>query len=336
VRFKILGPLQVLVDGRALPLGGPKQRSVLAILLMDANRVVSADRLVEFIWEEAVAGDNARKALQVHVSNLRKALAPVAAASNRREMIITRAPGYQISLDEGELDLLACQATMKRAKAAFIGGDAALASSLYQAALDLWNGSPLADLLTESFAARAALRLDALRFQALENRLKADVASGGHQEVVGELQTLVADNPLNEQFVSLLMIALYRSGRQADALNAYQQCRERLNSEVGLDPGPTLRNLELSILGQDPGLDPPKAITKSSGANDEEEAPNPAWVYDQLLQLDQPDIDGFQAAVDPEPPKESKTPEPERHYDRLLSLSGNPLSDTASKSVEEI
>lgn len=252
VQFRVLGPLEVLVDGRPLPLGGVKQRSVLAMLLAEANRVVSADKMAEVIWDQD-PDEKTRGVLQVHVSNLRKALS----ATGRTDLIATKAPGYQLSATDSELDLLAFEKNLKRARSAFIGGDAALASNRYTAALELWQGTPLADLQQEPFAMRLAMRLNTLRIQALEGRLEADLAAGRHADILGELQNLVADHPLNEQFVSLLMIALYRSGRQADSLSTYRECRDRLGSELGLDPRQGLRDLESRILAQDPSLDAP-------------------------------------------------------------------------------
>jgi SARP family transcriptional regulator, regulator of embCAB operon len=257
VEFRVLGPLEVLVDGKAIPLGGAKQRSVLAMLLCEANRVVSAEKMAAVIWDEDM-DEKARGVLQVHVSNLRKALTPAAAASGGKDLIATKAPGYQLTAAESELDLLCFEADLKKARSAFIGGNAIRASGLYNSALDLWRGTPLADLQHEPFAQRTAMRLNTLRIQAIEGRLEADLAAGRHAELIGELQSRVEDHPLNEQFVSLLMLALYRSGRQADALRVFRECRDRLGDELGLDPRQSLRELESRILAQDPRLDPPR------------------------------------------------------------------------------
>jgi serine/threonine-protein kinase PknK len=250
----VLGPLEVLVQGQPIQLGGLKQRCILAMLLLDANKVVSAENLYSSLWNEELS-EKGRGVLQVHVSTLRKALAPAAVALGRQELIATKSPGYQIALGEAKLDLHVFEANVKQARSAYVGGDPSSASTWYSEALALWKGTPLGDIRPEYFAQRESKRLEGRRVQALAGQLEADLAAGRHQQIIPELQALVEDHPFNEQFAGLLMISLYRSGRQSDALTVFQFCRQQLQSEHGLDPRPNLRDLQSRILSQDPSLD---------------------------------------------------------------------------------
>jgi YVTN family beta-propeller protein len=233
MQFRILGSLEVLVDGRAVDLGGAKQRALLAVLLLSANRVVSTDQLIEALWGERVP-DTALKAVRVYVSQLRKAL--------DRDRILTATPGYKIRIEPGELDLERFQALVAEGKPAD--------------ALSLWRGRPLADFAYEPFAQSEIARLEELQVGAIEARIEADLEAGRSSAVVGELEALVREHPLKERLWGHLMLALYRSGRQADALDAYRRARQRL-VEVGIEPGPQLRELERKILTQDESLAPP-------------------------------------------------------------------------------
>jgi DNA-binding SARP family transcriptional activator len=231
MEFLILGPLEVLEDGRQLDLGGAKQRALLAILLLHANEVVSADRLIDAIWEEAPP-ETAQKALQVYVSQLRKALG--------KDRLATKAPGYRLRVAEDELDLDRFQR---------------LAEKRPREALTLWRGPPLAEFSYQRFAQAEIARLDELRLACLEQRIEQDLAQGRQAALVGELERLVREHPLRERLRAQMMLALYRSGRQAEALEAYQQARGVLVEELGIEPGRSLRELEQAILNQDSGLD---------------------------------------------------------------------------------
>jgi DNA-binding SARP family transcriptional activator len=242
VEFRILGPLEVVRDGEPLDVGGPKQRALLALLLLDANRVVSADRIVEALWD----GDpieTAAKAVQVYVSQLRRVLG--------RERLETRPPGYLVNVSADELDLHRFEALVEEARRA---GPQPAAATL-RAALALWRGAPLAEFAYQRFAQLEAARLDEVRLACLEDRIDADLACGSDAELVGELERLVEEHPLSERLRSQLILAFYRAGRQAEALEAYRQARRVLVEEHGLEPGRSLRELERRILEQDPSLD---------------------------------------------------------------------------------
>jgi DNA-binding SARP family transcriptional activator len=232
VEFRILGPLEVVEDGHDLDVGGAKQRALLACLLLHANRVVSSDQLLEALWGEG-APETAQKALQVYVSQLRKALG--------KERIRTKAPGYEMQVGPGELDLERFQALASEGR--------------LTEALTHWRGAPLADFAYEPFAQAEIARLEELRLATLEERIEADLDGGRHASLVGELQGLVRDHPLRERLRAQLMLALYRSGRQAEALEAYHEGRKAMVEELGIEPGRSLRELEQAILRQDPALD---------------------------------------------------------------------------------
>jgi DNA-binding SARP family transcriptional activator len=242
VEFRILGPLEVVEQGRVLALGGPMQRALLALLLTRANEVVSADRLVDELWG-AEQPRTPVNALQYHVSQLRKALAP-------HEVIVTQEPGYVIRVGSDELDLIRFEKLVEEAQRA----PPELAAQRLHEALDLWRGPPLADLADESFAQTETLRLEELRLAALERRVDADLALGRFAELVGEIQSLVREHPLRERLRAALMQALYGSGRQVEALEVYRETRRLLVDELGIEPSPALHELEQAILRHDPTL----------------------------------------------------------------------------------
>jgi DNA-binding SARP family transcriptional activator len=231
MEFRILGPLEVLDDGRNVDIGGAKQRTLLAILLLHANEVVSYERLIDELWEEG-APATGRKALHVYVSQLRKAL-----GAHRLE---TRSPGYVLSVSDEELDLRRFHRLVSSGKP-----DEALA---------LWRGAPLAEFSYQRFAQSEIARLEELRLACLEDRTEAGLAAGRHATLIGELEALVAEHPLRERPRGQLMLALYRSGRQAEALEAYQNARRALTEELGIELSQELRELERAILRQDGAL----------------------------------------------------------------------------------
>jgi YVTN family beta-propeller protein len=257
VEFRILGPLEVEDDGRVLSLGGSKQRAVLALLLLHANEVVSRDRLIDDVWGDR-APETAATALQGYVSGLRKALGA--------ECILTHAPGYLLQIEADALDLGRFERLVREGRAALAAGDARRASEKLSGALALWRGTPLADLDTGSFAHAESLRLEELRLSALEDKFEAELALGHHAQIVAELEPLVAQHPLREKLRGQLMLALYRCGRQAEALEVYQDARRLLVGELGLEPGTALRNLEQAILNQDPALEPAPATAAAKTA----------------------------------------------------------------------
>ena len=245
MQFRLLGPLEVAErDDRSVPLGGAKQRSLLAVLLLHANEVVSTERLIDDLWPDAPPR-TAAKSIQVYVSALRKAIGD--------GRIVTRSPGYVLRVDPAELDVAGFERLVAEARTA----DPERAATLLRQALALWRGPPLADLAYEPFAQAVIARLDELRLTALEQRLDADLATGRHPDLVGELEALVAEHPLRDRPRRQLMLALYRSGRQAEALEVYRHARRALVEELGIEPGAELRGLEQAILVQDPSLDLP-------------------------------------------------------------------------------
>jgi DNA-binding SARP family transcriptional activator len=231
MHFRILGPLEVSDQDRELALGGLKQRSLLALLLLHANEIVATHRLIAELWGEAPPA-TASKSIQVYVMRLRRELGA--------ERLTTRAPGYVLHVKPEELDV----AVFERMRVEARRSEPARAAEKLRAALGLWRGPPLADLAYESFAQAEIGRLDELRLAIVEERVDADLACGRHADVVGELEALIAANPLRERLRAQLMLALYRSGRQAEALEAYRAVRRELADELGLEPGEQLRRLE--------------------------------------------------------------------------------------------
>jgi DNA-binding SARP family transcriptional activator len=232
-----------------LEIGAGKRRAVLGVLLMKANEVVSTDRLIDEIWGERPPA-TAPKIVQGHISQLRRLL-----GDEDERLLKTRTPGYVLRLGEGQIDSDRFAASLTRARTALAAGAAREAALTLREALGLWRGPPLAEFAFERFAQEEIGRLEGLRIAALEERIEADLALGESGELITELESLVARHPLRERLHGQLMTALYRSGRQAEALAAYQAARKTLVDELGLEPGPELRELEQAILRQDPSLD---------------------------------------------------------------------------------
>ena len=244
MRFKVLGPVAAARDEVAIPLGGPKQRLVLAHLIVRANELVPADVLIDQVWGENPP-DAARGTLHSYISHLRKALGS--------ERIEGRAPGYVLHVAEDDLDSTRFERLLHEARLA--NGSPGRASGNLREALALWTGPAFADLGSEPSLAAEIARLNELRLQALEDRIAADLAEGRHGEVVGELEALTRELPIRERLWELLMLALYRSRRPADALAAFERAREGLARDLGVDPSPELRRLHERILREDPDLD---------------------------------------------------------------------------------
>ena len=249
MRFGILGPLEVADEGgRGLVLGGRRQRSVLAILLLHANEVVARDRLMEELWSGRPPA-SAATSLHAHVSRLRRAL-----GEERR--IVTAGGGYLIRVADGELDRDRFERLVEEGAAAISRGDWELACGSVREALSLWRGPPLSDFRYDSFAQAEIARLEELHVGAVERRIEAELALGREAQVVGDLERLVREHPYRERLRGQLMLALYRTGRQADALAAYQAARRTLVQELGIEPSAELRELEQAILRHDPSLSP--------------------------------------------------------------------------------
>jgi DNA-binding SARP family transcriptional activator/tetratricopeptide (TPR) repeat protein len=253
--FRILGPLEVQQNGRSLPCRGAKLRLLLAVLLLHRNEVVSSDRLIEALWGDRPPA-TAAKALQMHVSQLRKLLEPERSVGVSGELLVTRPPGYELRVEPGQLDLDRFDGALSEARAAAASGQTDLAARTLADALGLWRGPPLADLTFEESLQPEIARLEELRLTALEDRIDADLALGRHGGLIGELEGLAAEHPLRERLRGQLMLALYRSGRQAEALDVYRETRRMLVDELGIEPTRELKALEGRILAQDPGLAP--------------------------------------------------------------------------------
>ncbi len=239
-------------DDDSLRLGGAKQKALLALLLLNSREVVSSDRLIDELWGESPPSD-AQTALQAHVSRLRKLLEPD--HSGGPELLVTRTPGYVLLIENDQLDLRRFEALVAEGRRLLEQGEAERAAEPVREGLGLWRGRPLADLENEPFAVLVSRELDDAWLGALETRVEIDLALGRHTELVPELDTLVRRHPLRERLRAQLMLALYRSGRQAEALDRYDEGRRMLGEEVGLEPGNRLRELQAGILAQDPKLD---------------------------------------------------------------------------------
>ena len=252
--FQILGPLEVHGERGAVGLEGLKPRAVLAMLLLHANEPVSAERLAVGLWgQDAPAG--AVKTVQVHVSRLRKALGDPEAVS-------TTPAGYRLRVRPGELDAERFARGVAEGRRALEAGDPQRAGIVLREALELWHGPALADLEFEPFAAAEIARLEEQRLVALEARVEADLARGAHAALVSELQQLRAEHPTRERLTVQLMLALYRSGRQAEALEVYRDARQILVEDAGVEPGAELQRVHAAILRQDPSLDLPTAAVE--------------------------------------------------------------------------
>jgi DNA-binding SARP family transcriptional activator/tetratricopeptide (TPR) repeat protein len=260
VQFRLLGPLEAQDGERRVELGRPKQRVLLAVLLVHANHVVSLDRLIEELWG-AEPPPQAAASLQTYVSNLRRALEPSRPARAPSRMLVSQPPGYRLAVGAEDLDAARFAALATEGHRLLQAHRPAAAARVLREGLALWRGPALAEVADEAFAQAERNRLEELRVAALEDRLAADLDLGGHAASVAELEELAGRYRFRERLHGLLMLALYRSGRQGEALQAFAAARRALADELGIDPGRWLRQLETGILRQDPGLDwtPPPA-----------------------------------------------------------------------------
>jgi DNA-binding SARP family transcriptional activator len=282
MEFQLLGRLEVWHEGKEVEVRGSKQRALLAVLLLHANQVVSSDRLMDELWGDEPP-DARKAALRVRMSQLRKSL-----DVGGPNPIVTRAPGYVLELRPDTLDLLRFERLLD--DSAKVGPEAA--AELLRGALALWRGGALADFAYEPFAEAAIARLEELRLLATEKRIEADLALGRHAELVPELEALVVQHPLREHLRGQLMLALYRCGRQAEALAAYQSARRTLVDDLGIEPGPALQQLEQAVLRQDADLELDRAHSQRSVLV--------AWAEGQ-------DLDALLAVAEPlarKPPRE--------------------------------
>jgi DNA-binding SARP family transcriptional activator len=246
IEFRVLGPVEAVVEDRRVPLQAAKPRALLGALLLRRNRVVSVDELVHDLWGEEPP-DTATKALQGYVSQLRKTLGA--------DRVLTTPPGYSLRVEAGELDLDRFEQLTREGRERLVSGDARAASERFEAALALWRGRPFAEFDGTPFGRDAGARLEEEHLTVTEDRIDADLALARHAALVPELEELAAKEPYRERLRGQLMLALYRSGRQADALGVYRQTRKSLVDELGIEPGEDLQELERAILRHDRSLD---------------------------------------------------------------------------------
>ena len=259
MQYRLLGPVEVVDGDRAVAIGEGRRRSLLALLLIHANELLSQDRLIDELWGERPP-PTAAKSLQVHVSALRKRL-----GAAEEGPLVTRGHGYLFQVDAEDVDSLRFETSLEEADRLLVAGDVPRAAACIDEALALWRGPPLGGVEYQPFAQTEIARLEELRLVALESRADVRLALGEHARLVGELEPLVQAHPLRERFRAQLMLALYRSARQAEALEAYQDARRELAEQRGLEPSEELKRLELAILQQDPALDaPPQALGDAS------------------------------------------------------------------------
>src|SRR5436190_17854219 len=259
--FRILGHLEVSNGGDPIRLGGSKQRALLAMLLVHANESVSVDTLADELWGDDPP-ERAAKNIQVQISRLRRALEAEQrpdGSNGAASSIITRPHSYLIRVEPGHLDLHRFKRLLEEGTEALVAEAPLVAEAKLLEALELWRGPPLADFSFDSFAQAAIARMEELHLGAIELLFTAQLELGHHADVIAPLGTLVAEHPYRERLLEQLMLSLYRSGRQADALAAYRDARHALVDELGIEPGADLRQLEAKILTQDPSLDLPAA-----------------------------------------------------------------------------
>ena len=260
MEYRILGPLEAL-DGRGpVALGTVKERLVLAVLLLHANEVVSRDRLIAELWGERPPA-TAKKAVNVYISQLRKAL-----AHDGADPIETTAGGYRLSIAADQLDSTSLQQLLVRARESASNGELDAASELFRQALTMWRGRTLSGLELEGGGRHEIEQLEELRLSVLLDRIDCDLALGRHEQLIGELKRLVGEYPLRERLRSQQMLALYRADRQAEALDAYQQARQALVDELGIEPSEALQRLQKGILAHDPALEIPTGVGARNGS----------------------------------------------------------------------
>ena len=272
MEFRILGPLEVFDEGRELPLGPAKEQAVLAVLLLHPGSVVSRTQLIDGLWGESPP-PTATKAVNVYVSQLRKTL-----TRNGGESIVTRPPGYMLAVDAEAVDATHFQSLATAARERERVGELEAASALMCEALELWRGAALAGVELEGDSRNDVSRLEELRLAAGRDLIDYELGLGRHEQIVPELERLVAQHPLDERLRGQLILALYRSGRQADALEAYRTTREALVEQLGIEPGEPLQRLERAILNHDPALEVPAGVARKGGPQPTARTARRRWI----------------------------------------------------------
>lgn len=253
MEFRILGPLEVVRDGRVVPLGGPRQRALLALLLIRRNRVVSTSELIRLLWRDQPP-HTARNTLQVFVSHLRRVLEPHGTEPAAYSVLQNRPPGYRLTVSPEQLDLNRFERLVGQGRTDAARGNLEGAVTIIRRALSVWRGDPLADVASEPFAIAELTRLNEVRLQTLEDCIDLELTLGRHPRVVAELEALLIEHPLRERLCSQLMLALYRCGQQAEASAVFYKMRQRLVRSAGIEPGPHLQQLLKDILRHTPSL----------------------------------------------------------------------------------
>ncbi|MDX1691832.1 MAG: AfsR/SARP family transcriptional regulator, partial [Acidimicrobiia bacterium] len=294
-RFGVLGPLVVVIAGEDRAPSAPRQRALLGLFLLSPGVPIPSERILDRLWGEDPPSGGV-KTVGFHLSKLRDALEPDREKGTDGTVIRTTPAGYVLDVDPADVDASHFEALLGDARAV-LGDDPGKAAALARDALGLWRGPALADFTYEEFAQDEIRRLDEARLRALETRVEADLALGRHADLVGELERLIADHPLREGLRASLMVALYRSGRQADALRAYEDTRRTLADELGIDPSRELRDLEAAILAQDPALDLPLWATPSAAAPRTDDVPNPYKGLRPFTETDTDDFHGREAVI---------------------------------------
>jgi DNA-binding SARP family transcriptional activator len=322
MEFRILGPLEVVRGSRRLELGGPKQRAVLAALALEPNRVVPLYRLLDQLWGEEPP-PRATATLQAYVSNLRRILEPERRPRTPATVLVTQAPGYLLRVDPGGVDFLLFEAQATKGRQLLAAGKPRAARDAFTESLALWRGPALADLLDERFSQTTATRLEDERLDVLEGRIDAELALGQHAAVVPELERLVTEHPYRERFWYLLLLSLYRAGRQADALSGFHRVRALFSEDLGIDPSAALRALEEEILQQSPTLDwkPPVDAVAAPGTPATEPSELPIIPSFRESDLNHPPLVGRDLQL---AHIESLAEEVDQGRGRLLLLSGEP------------
>ncbi len=253
VRYAILGPVELIDGARRVRAGGPRQVAMLTLLLVNANRALSADRLICALWNDRTSSDSMKR-LRMAAARLRRTLDPE--GEHGESVLRTTAGGYLLTVRAGELDADVFEARVEEGRRTLQAGEAARARETLREALQLWRGPALAEVSYEEFAQPEIRRLEELRLKALEARIDCDLQLGRHDDLIGELQAFIAAHPERERLAAQLMLALYRCGRQSEALETYVRTRAHLAIELGLEPGPALQALQADILAQSPRLQP--------------------------------------------------------------------------------
>ena len=257
MEVRLFGELEALDGGVPVPVRGAKQRALLALLALQRGQPVSADRLIDLLWGDGQAA-NPANALQAQIGQLRRTLGPAA--------ILTTEAGYALAAGPDEVDVVRFEQLVAKGRRLAADGEMEPASAVLGEALGLRRGEPLAEFTYAGFFDAERAHLDELTLVAIESRAGADLGLGRHGELAGELEALCREHPLRERLWELLILALYRSGRQAEALRAYTEIRDRLAGELGIDPGPALRELQARILAQDPSLGPASPAPSQPGS----------------------------------------------------------------------